>query len=54
MKNQKFEEGVTRDGSYKFVVVPDITATGAYNEAIKSVDCAIHIASPIESRVLGR
>jgi len=32
-----------------FVEVPDLTADGAYDEAIQGVDYAIHIASPIPS-----
>lgn len=32
-----------------FVQVPDITAAGAYDEAIKGVDYVIHVASPIYS-----
>ena len=35
--------------SYDFVVVPDITVANAYLGAIRGVDYAIHIASPIES-----
>ena len=31
----------------EFVEVPDITAPGAYEEAIKGVDLVIHIASPL-------
>jgi nucleoside-diphosphate-sugar epimerase len=49
LNNQKFEEALTGDKSYEFIVVPDITTSGAYDEAIKGVDYAIHIASPIES-----
>lgn len=30
-----------------FVVVPDIQAKGAYDEAVKDVDYVIHIASPV-------
>lgn len=33
--------------SVEFVMVPDITAPGAYDEAIKGVDGVLHIASPI-------
>ncbi len=33
----------------EFVHVPDITADGAYDEAIKGVDYVIHVASPIYS-----
>jgi nucleoside-diphosphate-sugar epimerase len=33
----------------EFVEVPDITATGAYDEAIRGVDYVIHVASPIYS-----
>jgi nucleoside-diphosphate-sugar epimerase len=29
------------------VIVPDITADGAYDEAVKGVDSIIHIASPL-------
>lgn len=35
--------------SIEFVQVPDITAADAYVEAIKGVDFALHIASPIYS-----
>lgn len=38
--------------SLEFVLVPDITATGAYDEAIKGVDFVIHVASPIYSGML--
>lgn len=31
----------------EFTIVPDITASKAYAEAIKSVDGVLHIASPI-------
>jgi nucleoside-diphosphate-sugar epimerase len=30
-----------------FTIVPDLTATGAYNNAVKDVDFIIHVASPI-------
>jgi nucleoside-diphosphate-sugar epimerase len=33
----------------EFVMVPDLMADGAYDEAIKGADYAIHIASPIPS-----
>jgi nucleoside-diphosphate-sugar epimerase len=33
--------------TYEFVVVPDITATDAYFEAVKGVSYIIHIASPL-------
>ena len=31
----------------EFVIVPDLTVPGAYDEAVKGVDYAIHIASPL-------
>jgi uncharacterized protein YbjT (DUF2867 family) len=33
----------------EFVNVPDITADGAYDQAIKGVDHVLHVASPIYS-----
>jgi nucleoside-diphosphate-sugar epimerase len=39
----------TSDDFFEFVIVLDITVPNAYSEAIKDVDYAIHIASPIES-----
>lgn len=49
--NPKFKT-LTRNAAsdyYDFAIVPDITVPNAYLEAIKDVDYAIHIASPIES-----
>jgi nucleoside-diphosphate-sugar epimerase len=31
----------------EFVMVPDILADGAYDEAVKGVDYVLHVASPI-------
>ncbi len=31
----------------EFVIVPDILADGAYDEAVKGVDYILHVASPI-------
>jgi uncharacterized protein YbjT (DUF2867 family) len=31
----------------EFVMVPDILADGAYDEAVKGVDFVLHVASPI-------
>jgi uncharacterized protein YbjT (DUF2867 family) len=31
----------------EFVMVPDIVADGAYEEAVKGVDYVLHVASPI-------
>jgi len=51
LNNPKFKALTrsTTDDPYDFVIVPDITVPNAYLEAIKGVDYAIHIASPIES-----
>lgn len=37
--------------SVEFVQVPDITASDAYDEAIKDVDFVLHLASPLPHRV---
>lgn len=49
LNNPRFKELNAPSNSYEFIVLPDITAKGAYTQAIKGVDYAIHIASPIES-----
>ena len=36
-------------GQLFFVTVPDITVSGAFDEAIKDVDYVVHIASPLSS-----
>ena len=33
----------------EFIIVPDITVDGAYDEAVKGVDAIVHIASPLVS-----
>lgn len=51
LNNPKFKDLTSNvtDDSCDFAIVPDITVPNAYMEAIKDVDYAIHIASPIES-----
>jgi len=38
----------------QYVEIPDLTATGAYDEAVKDVTYVIHVASPIPSAHLSR
>ncbi|KAI0641577.1 NAD-P-binding protein [Trametes meyenii] len=45
---RKLPDAVTR---FKGIVVPDITAPGAFDEAIKGIDGVVHTASPIEPPV---
>lgn len=47
LNNKKFKELKAPSSSYEFVIVPDLIAKGAYNEAVKGVDFIIHLASPI-------
>ena len=35
------------DGKLEFVVVPDMVAPGAFDNAVKGVDAIIHTASPV-------
>lgn len=35
-----------KSGNFELVVVPDITAPGAFNEAVKGVDAIEHTSSP--------
>jgi len=46
--NNKILRGLKlRSGQLTFIVVPDLTTSGAYDDAVKDVKHIIHIASPI-------
>ena len=45
--NSTFKAANIPEGQLSFVIVPDLTVPGAYDEAVKDVKYAIHIASPI-------
>jgi nucleoside-diphosphate-sugar epimerase len=47
LSNPKFQELNIPSSSYEFVIVPDLMADGAYNEAVQGVDYVVHLASPI-------
>jgi len=47
VSNPKFTALNIPFSHYEFVIVPDLQAPGAYNEAVKDVDYIIHLASPI-------
>lgn len=36
-----------KNGKFELAIVPDITAPGAYDEAVKGVDAIEHTASPV-------
>ena len=38
---------LNRSSQLSFIIVPDLTVAGAYDEAVKGVNHVIHIASPI-------
>lgn len=40
-------KALNRSSQLSFITVPDLTVTGAYDEAVKGVNHVIHIASPI-------
>lgn len=39
------------NGQLSFIIVPDITAPGAFDEAVKGVDYVLHVASPFVMNV---
>ncbi|ROV89419.1 hypothetical protein VSDG_08681 [Cytospora chrysosperma] len=43
---------VAQDGKLEFVEVPDLLVPGAYDEALKGVTYAIHLAAPLPSPAL--
>ena len=45
--NPVFKAANIPEGQLSFVIVPDLTVPGAYDEAVKDVKYVIHIASPI-------
>jgi nucleoside-diphosphate-sugar epimerase len=47
LSNPLFKSQDFPSSQLSFIVVPDLQAPGAYNEAVKGVDYVIHIASPI-------
>ena len=47
---QKFKSFVDA-GKFELVIVPDITAPGAFNEVVKGVDAIEHTASPFHFNV---
>jgi nucleoside-diphosphate-sugar epimerase len=47
LNNPYFKALQIPESSISFVTVPDLTANGAYDDAIQGVDYVIHVASPI-------
>ena len=47
--NAAFKAANIPEGQLNFVIVPDLTVHGAYDEAVKDVQYVIHIASPLTS-----
>jgi nucleoside-diphosphate-sugar epimerase len=46
-ENSAFKALNVSPDSYEFIITPDITVPGAYDDAIKDVNYVIHIASPL-------
>lgn len=47
VRNNSFINATHYVDNLEFVIVPDLSVSGAYDEAVKGVDYVIHIASPI-------